>query len=171
MHPSIALRIHIKDYGAIYVSLTLDNFFAIPFEFSPVLITLSHSQNPDNLPHHVENAHFLPPPPPRRSTYRISRHRFLKLGSPTRPTFRIQTLPRSVRPQPTFLLPRYLTSYYSLVNAAESRTVTTGYTDYFPPDGMQTTLTIHCVGAQRIQECKEQFLVNGREIVVGKSSP
>ncbi|KAF7195092.1 hypothetical protein HII31_03560 [Pseudocercospora fuligena] len=30
---------------------------------------------------------------------------------------------------------------------------------------MQTTLTIHCVGAARIQACKEQFLVNGREIV------
>lgn len=54
----------------------------------------------------------------------------------------------------------------SLVNAAERRDVTTGYTDYFPPDGMQTTLTIHCVGAARIQACKDGFLVNGREIVV-----
>ncbi|KAF2763784.1 hypothetical protein EJ03DRAFT_332444 [Teratosphaeria nubilosa] len=53
----------------------------------------------------------------------------------------------------------------ALVNAAESRTVTTGYTDYFPPDGMQTTLTIHCVGAAAIQRCKESFLANGREIV------
>ncbi|KAH9825646.1 hypothetical protein Tdes44962_MAKER00576 [Teratosphaeria destructans] len=53
----------------------------------------------------------------------------------------------------------------ALVNAAESRSVTTGYTDYFPPDGMQTTLTIHCVGAAAIQRCKEAFLANGREIV------
>ncbi|GIZ36599.1 hypothetical protein CKM354_000006900 [Cercospora kikuchii] len=53
----------------------------------------------------------------------------------------------------------------ALVNAAERRDVTTGYTDYFPSDGMQTTLTIHCVGAARIQACKEGFLVNGREIV------
>ncbi|KAK4621533.1 hypothetical protein CLAFUW4_06963 [Fulvia fulva] len=53
----------------------------------------------------------------------------------------------------------------ALVNAAEARDVTTGYTDYFPADGMQTTLTIHCVGANGIQKCKEGFLANGRDIV------
>ncbi|KAJ4394038.1 hypothetical protein N0V93_003255 [Gnomoniopsis smithogilvyi] len=52
-----------------------------------------------------------------------------------------------------------------LVNAAEDPNITTGYTDYFPADGMQTTLTIHCVGATGIQKCKEAFLVNGRELV------
>lgn len=56
---------------------------------------------------------------------------------------------------------------HSLVNAAEDGSVTTGYTDYFPADGMQTTETIHCVGAAGIQKCKEAFLVNGRELVVG----
>lgn len=54
------------------------------------------------------------------------------------------------------------------MNAAEARDVTTGYTDYFPADGMQTTLTIHCVGANGIQKCKEGFLANGRDIVVSK---
>lgn len=60
-----------------------------------------------------------------------------------------------------------LTRKHSLVNAAEDGSVTTGYTDYFPADGMQTTETIHCVGAAGIQKCKEAFLVNGRELVVG----
>lgn len=59
-----------------------------------------------------------------------------------------------------------LTRRRSLVNAAEDGSVTTGYTDYFPADGMQTTETIHCVGAAGIQKCKEAFLVNGRELVV-----
>ena len=54
----------------------------------------------------------------------------------------------------------------SLVDAAEDPAVTTGYTDYFPPDGMQTTLTIHCVGAAGIQRCKDGFLVGGRQLVV-----
>lgn len=31
---------------------------------------------------------------------------------------------------------------------------------------MQTTLTVHCVGAAGIQKCKEAFLVNGRSLVV-----
>lgn len=61
---------------------------------------------------------------------------------------------------------RLLTRGNSLVNAAEDGSVTTGYTDYFPADGMQTTETIHCVGAAGIQKCKEAFLVNGRELVV-----
>lgn len=61
---------------------------------------------------------------------------------------------------------RLLTRKNSLVNAAEDGSVTTGYTDYFPADGMQTTETIHCVGAAGIQKCKEAFLVNGRELVV-----
>lgn len=34
---------------------------------------------------------------------------------------------------------------------------------------MQTTLTIHCVGAANIQKCKESFLVNNRSIVVSFS--
>lgn len=55
------------------------------------------------------------------------------------------------------------------MNAAEDPNITTGYTDYFPADGMQTTLTIHCVGAARIQKCKNAFLVNGRQLVVGLS--
>lgn len=59
----------------------------------------------------------------------------------------------------------------SLVDAAEDPDVTTGYTDYFPADGMQTTLTIHCVGATAIQKCKESFLVNGRSIVVSHWTP
>lgn len=53
-----------------------------------------------------------------------------------------------------------------MVTAAEDINITTGYTDYFPADGMQTTLTIHCVGATNIQKCKESFLVNGRQLVV-----
>ncbi|KAK2609425.1 hypothetical protein N8I77_002922 [Diaporthe amygdali] len=53
----------------------------------------------------------------------------------------------------------------ALVNAAEDGSVTTGYTDYFPADGMQTTESIHCVGAAGIQKCKDAFLVNGRELV------
>ncbi|PSN68593.1 hypothetical protein BS50DRAFT_548872 [Corynespora cassiicola Philippines] len=53
----------------------------------------------------------------------------------------------------------------ALVDAAEDPAVTTGYTDYFPPDGMQTTLTIHCVGAAGIQRCKDGFLVGGRQLV------
>lgn len=53
-----------------------------------------------------------------------------------------------------------------MVTAAEDPAVTTGYTDYFVADGMQTTLTIHCVGASAIQKCKESFLVNDRSIVV-----
>ena len=64
---------------------------------------------------------------------------------------------------------RLLTRKHSLVSAAEDGSVTTGYTDYFPADGMQTTETIHCVGAAAIQKCKEAFLVNGRELVVGYS--
>ncbi|OWP06338.1 hypothetical protein B2J93_5291 [Marssonina coronariae] len=54
----------------------------------------------------------------------------------------------------------------ALVNAAEDGTVTTGYTDYFPADGMQTTLSLHCVGAEAIQKCKTQFLSDGRTLVV-----
>ncbi|CAL3967421.1 unnamed protein product [Diplocarpon coronariae] len=53
----------------------------------------------------------------------------------------------------------------ALVNAAEDGTVTTGYTDYFPADGMQTTLSLHCVGAEAIQKCKTQFLSDGRTLV------
>lgn len=63
-----------------------------------------------------------------------------------------------------------LTRNHSLVNAAEDGSVTTGYTDYFPADGMQTTESIHCVGAVGIQNCKNAFLVNGRELVVGLQS-
>lgn len=58
-----------------------------------------------------------------------------------------------------------------MVTAAEDPAVTTGYTDYFVADGMQTTLTIHCVGAAAIQKCKEGFLVNDRSIVVSFPSP
>lgn len=53
-----------------------------------------------------------------------------------------------------------------LINAAEDPNVTTGFTDYFPVDGMQTTLTLHCVGAARIQGCKDYFLADGRQLVV-----
>lgn len=56
-----------------------------------------------------------------------------------------------------------------MVNAAEDPNITTGYTDYFPADGDQTTLTIKCVGAAEIQKCKESFLVNGRQLVVSLS--
>ncbi|KAL2071332.1 hypothetical protein VTL71DRAFT_12567 [Oculimacula yallundae] len=55
--------------------------------------------------------------------------------------------------------------FEKLVNAAEDPAVTTGYTDYFPANGMQTTLTIQCVGAARIQECKNGFLKDGRQLV------
>lgn len=58
-----------------------------------------------------------------------------------------------------------------MVDAAEDPEVTTGYTDYFPADGDQTTLTIRCVGAAEIQKCKEQFLVNGRQLVVSLLVP
>lgn len=63
------------------------------------------------------------------------------------------------------------TNACSLVDAAEDPAVTTGYTDYFPADGMQTTLTIHCAGAENIQKCKSAFLVNGRELVVSSCAP
>ncbi|KAK2625048.1 hypothetical protein QTJ16_005417 [Diplocarpon rosae] len=53
----------------------------------------------------------------------------------------------------------------ALVSAAEDPSVTTGYTDYFPADGMQTTLTLHCVGAAGIQTCKDNFLSDGRNLV------
>lgn len=53
-----------------------------------------------------------------------------------------------------------------LIDAAEDPNVTTGFTDYFPADGMQTTLTLHCVGAARIQGCKNFFLSDGRQLVV-----
>ncbi|POS80976.1 hypothetical protein DHEL01_v200649 [Diaporthe helianthi] len=53
----------------------------------------------------------------------------------------------------------------ALVNAAENATAGVGYTDFFPPDGMQTTESIHCVGAAGIERCKQAFLVNGRELV------
>ncbi|CZT45835.1 uncharacterized protein RSE6_06190 [Rhynchosporium secalis] len=67
-------------------------------------------------------------------------------------------------PQPG--LPAQFTPFYkNLVNAAEDPAVTTGYTDYFPTDGMQTTLSIHCVGAAGIQACKSGFLRDGRRLV------
>ncbi|KAI1670796.1 Hydroxymethylglutaryl-coenzyme A reductase [Pyrenophora tritici-repentis] len=46
----------------------------------------------------------------------------------------------------------------ALVTAAEDPAATTEYTDYFTKDGMQTTLTIHCVGAAAITKCKNGFL-------------
>ncbi|KAJ5032810.1 uncharacterized protein L3040_009402 [Drepanopeziza brunnea f. sp. 'multigermtubi'] len=55
--------------------------------------------------------------------------------------------------------------FQALVDAAEDPAVTTGYTDYFPADGMQTTLTLHCVGASGIQACKDYFLQDGRQLV------
>ncbi|KAG4410702.1 hypothetical protein IFR04_016166 [Cadophora malorum] len=55
--------------------------------------------------------------------------------------------------------------FQALVDAAENPNITTGFTDYFPADGMQTTLTLHCVGAARIQACKEYFLADGRQLV------
>ncbi|CZT16157.1 uncharacterized protein RCC_01998 [Ramularia collo-cygni] len=67
-------------------------------------------------------------------------------------------------PQPG-VQPEFRPFLQALVDAAEDPKVTTGYTDYFPPDGMQTTLTIHCAGAAAIQKCKESFLVNGRVLV------
>ncbi|PVH98871.1 hypothetical protein DM02DRAFT_530266 [Periconia macrospinosa] len=45
----------------------------------------------------------------------------------------------------------------ALVTAAEDPAATTEYTDYFPADGLQTTLTIQCVGAN-IVKCKQGFL-------------
>ncbi|PVH83811.1 hypothetical protein DL98DRAFT_585277 [Cadophora sp. DSE1049] len=59
----------------------------------------------------------------------------------------------------------------ALIDAAENPNITTGFTDYFPSDGMQTTLTLHCVGATRIQACKDYFLADGRELVVSLSFP
>ncbi|KAH6721926.1 hypothetical protein DL95DRAFT_382665 [Leptodontidium sp. 2 PMI_412] len=55
--------------------------------------------------------------------------------------------------------------FQALIDAAEDPNVTTGFTDYFPADGMQTTLTLHCVGAARIQGCKNFFLSDGRQLV------
>ncbi|CAE7028420.1 hypothetical protein P3342_006211 [Pyrenophora teres f. teres] len=46
----------------------------------------------------------------------------------------------------------------ALVTAAEDPVATTEYTDYFTKDGMQTTLSIHCVGAAAITKCKNGFL-------------
>ncbi|KAF9873879.1 hypothetical protein CkaCkLH20_08613 [Colletotrichum karsti] len=48
--------------------------------------------------------------------------------------------------------------HVSLVTPAEDPTATTAYTDFFTPDGMQTTLSIHCVGAEAITKCKQRFL-------------
>lgn len=54
-----------------------------------------------------------------------------------------------------------------LVTPAEDPTATTAYTDFFPADGMQTTLTLHCVGATRITECKQYFLpVDGSKSLI-----
>lgn len=68
---------------------------------------------------------------------------------------------------------RQLTLYYTcrLVDAAEDPAVTTGYTDYFPEDGRQTTVTLDCQGADSIQKCKEAFLKNGRSLVVRDDLP
>ncbi|ORY61494.1 uncharacterized protein BCR38DRAFT_459361 [Pseudomassariella vexata] len=55
--------------------------------------------------------------------------------------------------------------FEALVNAAEDPDVTMGYTDYFPADGLQTTLSLHCVGAAGIQKCKDGFLADGRQLV------
>ncbi|USW46720.1 hypothetical protein Slin15195_G000390 [Septoria linicola] len=53
----------------------------------------------------------------------------------------------------------------ALIDAAEDPAVITGYTDYFTPDGRQTTLATDCQGAARIQACKEGFLKDNRRIV------
>ncbi|KAM0272165.1 hypothetical protein ACHAQH_008842 [Verticillium albo-atrum] len=65
-------------------------------------------------------------------------------------------------PQPG-VQPEFRAFLNSLVNAAEDPTATTAYTDFFTPDGMQTTLSIHCVGASAITACKQRFLpIDGR---------
>ncbi|PSN61501.1 hypothetical protein BS50DRAFT_651725 [Corynespora cassiicola Philippines] len=54
--------------------------------------------------------------------------------------------------------PEFRTFLDALVTAAENPAATNAYTDYFTPDGMQTTLSIHCVGAAAITKCKQGFL-------------
>ncbi|KAL1794092.1 hypothetical protein ACET3X_007513 [Alternaria dauci] len=59
----------------------------------------------------------------------------------------------------------------ALVTAAEDPAATTEYTDYFTEDGMQTTLSIHCVGAAAITRCKNGFLpTNGSMKLIVQNS-
>ncbi|CCF41324.1 hypothetical protein CH063_11640 [Colletotrichum higginsianum] len=60
-------------------------------------------------------------------------------------------------PQPG-VQPEFKAFLNALVTPAENPTATTEYTDFFTPDGMQTTLSIHCVGAEAITRCKQRFL-------------
>ncbi|TDZ29778.1 hypothetical protein C8035_v004212 [Colletotrichum spinosum] len=60
-------------------------------------------------------------------------------------------------PQPG-VQPEFKDFLNALVTPAEDPKATTAYTDFFTPDGMQTTLSIHCVGAEAITRCKQRFL-------------
>ncbi|TKW48925.1 hypothetical protein CTA1_7185 [Colletotrichum tanaceti] len=60
-------------------------------------------------------------------------------------------------PQPG-VQPEFKDFLNALVTQAENATATTEYTNFFTPDGMQTTLSIHCVGADAITRCKQGFL-------------
>ncbi|KAL3420570.1 hypothetical protein PVAG01_07015 [Phlyctema vagabunda] len=72
----------------------------------------------------------------------------------------------SYDPQPG-IQPAFRPFLDALVTAAEDPLATTAYTDFFAPDGMQTTLSIHCVGAAAITACKQRFLpTDGRMSLV-----
>ncbi|KAL8366800.1 hypothetical protein RB595_008749 [Gaeumannomyces hyphopodioides] len=45
-----------------------------------------------------------------------------------------------------------------LVGQADNATATTSFTDFFTADGHQTTLTLDCVGPEKILRCKQGFL-------------
>ncbi|GKT40479.1 uncharacterized protein ColSpa_00660 [Colletotrichum spaethianum] len=60
-------------------------------------------------------------------------------------------------PQPG-VQPEFKDFLRALVTPAEDPAATTAYTDFFTRDGMQTTLSIHCVGAEAITRCKQRFL-------------
>ncbi|KAL8306495.1 hypothetical protein RB597_003001 [Gaeumannomyces tritici] len=54
--------------------------------------------------------------------------------------------------------PEFRTFYEALVGQADSATATTSFTDFFTADGHQTTLTLDCVGPEKILRCKQGFL-------------
>ncbi|KAK1579620.1 uncharacterized protein LY79DRAFT_563808 [Colletotrichum navitas] len=60
-------------------------------------------------------------------------------------------------PQPG-VQPEFKDFLNALVTPAEDPKATTAYTDFFTPDGMQTTLSVHCIGADAITKCKRIFL-------------
>ncbi|KAL8389322.1 hypothetical protein RB595_008749 [Gaeumannomyces hyphopodioides] len=54
--------------------------------------------------------------------------------------------------------PEFRTFYEALVGQADNATATTSFTDFFTADGHQTTLTLDCVGPEKILRCKQGFL-------------